>query len=156
MATGQIESTMSNQSTNRKTRLNVAIIAGMAVALVATSAVANAQSSTFEQPPIDYLNAPVNDPVTQLAGRIATGTTRLDFDDQQGYLLAVLKELDIPISSQTLVFSKTSLQLQRISPRRPRALYFNDDVYVGFCQNGDVLEFAATDPMQGAIFYTLD
>lgn len=156
VATGQIESTMSNQSTNRKTRLNVAIIAGMAVALVATSAVANAQSSTFEQPPIDYLNAPVNDPVTQLAGRIATGTTRLDFDDQQGYLLAVLKELDIPISSQTLVFSKTSLQLQRISPRRPRALYFNDDVYVGFCQNGDVLEFAATDPMQGAIFYTLD
>lgn len=116
----------------------------------------HAQSSTFEQPPIDYLNAPVNDPVAQLAARIAAGKSELAFDDQHGYLPAVLKELDIPISSQTLVFSKTSLQLQRISPRRPRALYFNDDVYIGFCQNGDVLEFAATDPMQGAIFYTLD
>lgn len=134
-------------------------VATMAVAIataLAISSVAFAQSSTFEQPPIDYLNAPVNDPVAQLADRIKSGTTKLDFDNKQGYLLAVLKELDIPISSQTLVFSKTSLQLQRISPRRPRALYFNDDVYVGFCQNGDVLEFAATDPMQGAIFYTLD
>lgn len=134
----------------------LATIALAVSASLATPATVRAQSSTFEQPPIDYLNAPVNDPVAQLAERISAGTTKLDFDDKQGYLLAVLKELDIPISSQTLVFSKTSLQLQRISPRRPRALYFNDDVYVGFCQNGDVLEFAATDPMQGAIFYTLD
>lgn len=124
--------------------------------LVGIPAIAFAQSSTFEHPPIDYLNAAVNDPVAQLAGRIAAGKTQLDFDDKHGYLLSVLRELDIPISSQTLVFSKTSLQLQRISPRRPRALYFNDDVYVGYCQNGDVLEFAATDPMQGAIFYSLD
>jgi hypothetical protein len=136
--------------------LSVTTMALAVVAVLAASSVACAQSSTFEQPPIDYLNAPVNDAVAQLAGRIASGTTKLDFDDKQGYLLSVLKELGIPISSQTLVFSKTSLQLQRISPRRPRALYFNDDVYVGFCQNGDVLEFAATDPMQGAIFYTLD
>jgi hypothetical protein len=67
-----------------------------------------------------------------------------------------LAELEVPSSSQTLVFSKTSLQLHRISPRRPRALYFNDDVYVGYCQRGDVLELAATDPEQGAIFYTLE
>jgi len=139
-----------------KTPLTLATIALAFTASLATAAIVRAQSSTFEQPPIDYLNAPVNDPIAQLADRISAGTTKLDFDDKQGYLLAVLKELDIPISSQTLVFSKTSLQLQRISPRRPRALYFNDDVYVGFCQNGDVLEFAATDPMQGAIFYTLD
>lgn len=140
----------------RSIRLTVATMAVAGTTFLAACPIASAQSSTFEQPPIDYLNASVNDPVARLADRIVSGATKLDFDDKQGYLLSVLKHLDIPLSSQTLVFSKTSLQLQRISPRRPRALYFNDDVYVGFCQNGDVLEFAATDPMQGAIFYTLD
>ena len=62
----------------------------------------------------------------------------------------------LAIASQTLVFSKTSLQLHRISPRQPRAIYFSDDVYVGWCQRGDVLEIAATDARQGAIFYTLE
>ena len=28
-------------------------------------------------------------------------------------------------------------------------------MYVGFCQRGDVIELAATDPQQGAIFYTV-
>jgi hypothetical protein len=55
-----------------------------------------------------------------------------------------------------LVFSKTSLQRHRIAPHTPRAVYFNDDVYVGFCQNGDVLEVSAADPQLGAVFYTLD
>lgn len=116
---------------------------------------AAAQSGTFEGPVIDYLNAEVNDPVARLAAKLAAGEQTLAYDDQHGYLPAVLDALDIPVSSQTLVFSKTSLQLQRISPRRPRALYFNDDVYVGWCQRGDVLELAATDPHQGATFYTL-
>ena len=31
------------------------------------------------------------------------------------------------VSSQSLVFSNTSLQAERISPPRPRALYFNED-----------------------------
>ncbi|HBJ38568.1 MAG TPA: hypothetical protein DDZ51_28215 [Planctomycetaceae bacterium] len=147
---------MNIESKVQYVRLSIVIVATVVVTVFANPLPALGQSSTFEQPPIDYLNAPVNDPVAQLADRIASGATQLEFDDKQGYLLSVLKELAIPVSSQTLVFSKTSLQLQRISPRRPRALYFNDDVYVGFCQNGDVLEFAATDPMQGAIFYTLD
>ena len=111
--------------------------------------------SDFERPPIDYRNAEVHDPVAQLGAKIESGELKLEYDAKNGYLASVLKALDIPISSQTLVFSKTSLQLHRISPRRPRAIYFNDDVYVGFCQHGDVLEFASTDPMQGATFYTL-
>jgi hypothetical protein len=55
-----------------------------------------------------------------------------------------------------LVFSKTSLQRQRISPRTPRAVYFSEDVYVGYCQDGEVLELSAVDPQLGANFYTLD
>lgn len=111
---------------------------------------------TFEGPTIDYLNAEVDDAVVKLMARIEAGETKLIHDKEHGYLKSLLSELDIPIDSQTLVFSKTSLQLQRITPRRPRALYFNDDVYVGYCQNGDVLEIAATDARQGATFYTLE
>ncbi|MEM0925238.1 MAG: hypothetical protein AAGJ83_04305 [Planctomycetota bacterium] len=114
-----------------------------------------AQRVAYEQSPINYLDAEVNDRIAALAKRIDNGDVVLKHEPEHGYLRSVLAALDVPISSQTLVFSKTSLQLQRISPRRPRALYFNDDVYVGFCQRGDVLEFAATDADQGATFYTL-
>jgi hypothetical protein len=48
------------------------------------------------------------------------------------------------------------LQLYRISPTTPRALYFNDDVYVGYVQQGDVMEISAADPQRGGMFYTLD
>jgi hypothetical protein len=47
------------------------------------------------------------------------------------------------------------LQRYRISPRTPRALYFNDDVYVGFCQDGDLLEVSAVDAQLGTVFYTI-
>jgi hypothetical protein len=133
-------------------RLLLAICWGLA--FIASSPV-SAQTASFELPPIDYLNAPVDDAVARLAQRIKAGEQQLRYDDKHGYLPSVLEALDIPINSQTLVFSKTSLQLHRISPRRPRALYFNDDVYVGWCQQGDVLELAATDAKQGAIFYTI-
>ncbi len=114
------------------------------------------QSASYERPPIDYLGAEVHDRVAQLSTQMEEGQLELDYDADHGYLPAVLAALEIPKSSQVLVFSKTSLQLHRISPRRPRALYFNVDVYVGWCQNGDVLELAATDPEQGATFYTLE
>ena len=110
----------------------------------------------FERPPINYLDAEVNDPIAKLSAKIASGEVQLQYEPGFGYLKSVLSALDIPVSSQTLVFSRTSLQLQRISPRTPRSLYFNDQVYVGFCQRGDVLEFAATDATQGATFYTLE
>ncbi|EMI52205.1 hypothetical protein [Rhodopirellula sallentina] len=140
---------------NRVRRLVLIVVCGFTF-LTYDGAIGKAQYDSYERPPIDYLNAEVHDPVARLAERIKSGETKLEFDPSFGYLQSVLKELDIPTSSQALVFSKTSLQLTRISPRRPRALYFNDDVYVGFCQRGDVLEFASTDSRQGATFYTLE
>jgi hypothetical protein len=68
----------------------------------------------------------------------------------------VLKALGVAPESQVLVFSKTSFQAPRISPRMPRAIYFNDRVSIGWVRGGDVLEVAAVDPKQGIIFYTLD
>ena len=57
--------------------------------------------------------------------------------------------------SQTLVYSKTSLQQSAISPRTPRAIYFSDDVAIGFVPDGDAIEMAAVDPRQGVMLYRL-
>ena len=110
----------------------------------------------FDGAPINYYTAPVDDPVSRLQKRIDAGEVSLDFDRRhQGYLASILKELNIPVSSQMLVFTKTSFQRRYISPHAPRAVYFSDDMYVGWVQGGKVLEFSAADPRQGAIFYSL-
>lgn len=72
-----------------------------------------------------------------------------------GYLNAFLEAFDIPAASQTLVFSKTSLQADRIHPKNPRAIYFNDDIYVGWVPNSDLLEVSVSSPQTGTNFYTI-
>ncbi len=64
------------------------------------------------------------DPAADLQQKIDTGKVKLEFEPNQGYLRSLLKNLKIPISSQTLVFSKSSFDLGLISPSNPRALYF--------------------------------
>lgn len=99
----------------------------------------------------------LNDPVTNLSRRLASGAAKLTLDGRGGLglLSSVLRELKIPVSSQVLVFSKTSLQFEHITPRTPRAIYFNDNVYLGFVPESDRLELSAVDPEVGAVFYTL-
>lgn len=109
----------------------------------------------FDKAPIEYSLSQPSNRIERLQERIDRGELVLEHAGGTGYLAALLRELEIPASSQTLVFSKTSLQLQRISPRTPRAIYFSDDMYIGFCQRGDVLEISAVDPMLGTVFYTL-
>jgi hypothetical protein len=115
-----------------------------------------AQIDSFDREPINYKFAEADNVVTALQKRVNAGQTKLKFVDDHGYLPSILKELNVPQSSQVLVFSKTSFQRERIAPKTPRALYFNDDVYVGFCLRGDVLEFSAVDNKLGTSFYTLD
>jgi len=100
--------------------------------------------------------AAVSDPVAQLQGRIKNGAATLDFDQRRGYLDSLLRNLKVPISSQTLVFSKTSLQTDRISPATPRAIYFNDDVYVAWAPGASLIEIMAVHPQRGSIFYMLE
>ena len=76
--------------------------------------------------------------------------------DGTGYLPSLLDRLDINPDSQVLVFSRTSLQRQAISPRRPRAIYFNDEVAVAFVPGSDRIELAAVDPGFGVAFYELE
>src|SRR4051812_16279809 len=97
------------------------------VLLAVVIATAPAMAGTYEEEPINYEKTPATDAIARLQRQIDAGSVKLDRNDQRGYLDAVLKQLNIPASSQTLVFSKTSFQRELISPKNPRALYFNDD-----------------------------
>ena len=110
----------------------------------------------FDRPPINYRDSVPENCISRLQDDLDARHKTLAFNDEHGYLKSVLSSLSVPVESQMLVFSKTSLQRHRISPRTPRALYFNDDVYIGYCQSGDVLEFSAVDSQLGTVFYTLD
>ena len=133
------------------------LLMSLTTSLICLAALHSASAQMeFEAAPISYETASVDTVVTRLQAKIDAGEIDLKPDGQRGYLEAVLKLLEVPSSSQVLVFSKTSLQLRRITPDRPRAVYFNDDTYIGYCQHGDVLEVATQDARQGTIFYTLD
>jgi hypothetical protein len=111
--------------------------------------------SAAEHPAIAYSKATPTDAVARLQQAIDSGTARLAYDEQHGYLPAVLEALKVPLSSQGLVFSRTSLQVDRIAPWTPRAIYFSDNVYVGWVQGGPIMEIASVDPTLGAVFYTV-
>ncbi len=119
-------------------------------------AVQNQGYIPFSDAPIHYRSNDLSDPVAKLQRRLDDGKASLVYDPRFGYLPSLLKLLGVPADSQTLVFSKTSFQYPKISPEYPRALYFNDDVYVGKVHDGKALEVVSFDPMQGAIFYLLD
>ncbi|MFN7736306.1 MAG: hypothetical protein ACK5O8_09320 [Pirellula sp.] len=110
----------------------------------------------FEQPPIRYSASVSMDPVAMLKMRMDRGEVILRKEKPFGYLRDVLRELNVPQESQVLVFSKTSFQIHKISPTNPRAIFFNDSVYVGYVPGSDTIELAANDPSLGAVFYTLD
>jgi hypothetical protein len=94
--------------------------------------------------------------ISQLQTKINTGEVNLEWNEKFGYLPSVLKALKVPVQSQMLVFSKTSLQRERISPQNPRALYFNDDVYIGWIPGAPLMEISVADPKLGGVFYSLE
>jgi len=146
---------------NAKSRFHIASVVLLAMMTAARVPAENDEFANFPWIPYDhsaiqYLQQTPNDPVGRLQKDIDSGKVTLQYDPQRGYLPDLLKHLDVNRDSQVLVFTKTSFQFPLISPAKPRALYFNDDVYVGSVQNGEVLEFMSLDPKQGAQFYTLD
>jgi hypothetical protein len=109
-----------------------------------------------DHPAIRYRSDPSADPVAQLAAELDRGESSLEFDVRLSFLPSLLERLSVTSDSQTLVFSKTSVQEARISPRTPRAIYFGEDVAVAFIPGSETLELAAVDPAKGPIFYSLD
>lgn len=110
----------------------------------------------FGLKPVDYANGKLTDPVTLLNERLKTNPQTLTHDAEWGYLRSVLKTLDIPESSQLMVFSKTARNPRLINPKTPRVIYFNDDVYVGSVPGARTMEFASVDPLRGSIFYEMN
>jgi hypothetical protein len=107
-------------------------------------------------PAIGYETGELDDPVSRLAEAVASGSITLDHDDRFGYLPSLLESLDVNADTQTLVFSKTSLQATLISPRTPRAIYFSDAVAIAVVQGAPLIELVAFDARRGAVFYTVD
>ncbi len=145
-------------------RLSVGLLAGfglaaagyLALPVSAQIAVRNQGYIPFSDPPINYRTQEPADPIAVLQKRIEAGKDSLVYEDGHGYLKSVLDLLKVPVESQTLVFSKTSFQHQNITPEHPRALYYNDDVYVGAVHDGKTIEIISFDAMQGAMFYLVD
>ncbi len=110
----------------------------------------------YGQRPIDYFGRETENPAERLKDRLETGQARLNSESAVGYLKSLLDELDISPASQMLVYSKTALNPQLVSPETPRAVFFNEDCYVGWVPGAAALEIAAVDPRKGLMFYTLN
>ncbi len=109
---------------------------------------------SVKHPAIRYFEDPLHDPVSVFIKQMDQGAAKLiSRGDALGYLPALLERFHIPVDSQALVFSQTSFQAPKIGPSNPRAIYFSDDVAIGYVRGGDGLEIAATDPKQGVVFY---
>jgi len=133
----------------------------LALGIVASAAflfgeLGGAFDAPLDHPAIEYTRRAANDPVARLNRVLQEDKVQLKFDGAGGYLRSVLEALDVPVESQLVVFSKTSLQARLISPQNPRTIFFNDSVAVGWVRGEPFVEVAAEDPQRGVIFYTLD
>ena len=76
--------------------------------------------------------------IEALQQKLERGEASLTYNDKgHGWLESVLKALNVPEESQVLAFSRSSFQFDLISPKTPRAIYFNDDVSVAAVHGGD-------------------
>jgi hypothetical protein len=110
----------------------------------------------IDEDSINYSKSEPDNAVAHLQKKLASGEVKLSFDPHFGYLPSVIRELNLPASSQMLVFSKTSMQRERISPKNPRSIFFNDDVYAAYIPGAPLMEISVADPKLGAVFYTLE
>jgi len=108
----------------------------------------------YEQAPIRYSATSAHDRTQKLEAKLASGQLVLPPDDKAAVRM-LLGELNVPVESQVIVYSKTSLQRGLIAPKHPRALYFSDDCYIGWVPGG-LMEVCSFDPELGPVFYTFD
>jgi hypothetical protein len=147
---------MVSNAMKRPTLLAVLLAAAAIAVTAARPQFADLSPDLVREPAIAYFTTPSTDRVARLNADLQGGSVHLTFDPVQGYLPSILQALRIPVASQLLVFTRSSVQASRISPRNPRAMFFDDTVTLGFIPGAEFLEFAAEDPRQGVVFYTLD
>src|SRR5689334_134721 len=108
-----------------------------------------------EYPAVGYSGTAEKNRIARLQARLDRGEVKLEFERGHGYLRSLLKALDIDPSSQVLIYSKTSLQTGEIQAASPRAIYFNEDTYVGWVQGSGQMELGSMDSALDQVFYTL-
>jgi len=106
----------------------------------------------YELEPHGYFSKDAKDPVTLLMKRVQRGEVLIKEPNGKPLVERLLRELGLNKDTQILVFSRTSLQRREVSYSNPRALYFNESVYLGWMPNGRI-EIASFDPELGPIFY---
>src|SRR5688500_140000 len=131
----------------------------LAVAAFAAAVVSAQRRDAFvlsrDHPAIRYTAGDLDNPITRLNDRLSKREVRLSYEPDSGYLRSLLEALALPVSSQSLVLSKTSFQADLVTMHNPRAVFFADSVFVGWVRGADMLEIAAADRRQGSVFYTL-
>jgi hypothetical protein len=135
--------------------MNVSMRMILAALASATVVVAQPTFQDIDEPPHNYTRRTPQDRFTGLKAALESGQIALDRSSEKAFVLSLLKALDVPVTSQMLVFSTTSLQLRLISPANPRALYFNEEIYLGYVPGGRI-EIVSLDPELGGIFYIAD
>jgi hypothetical protein len=144
------------------TRWNILVASGLCLfALGSLWSPIDAQGTrafmgSSDDPAIKYSTSPLNNDVADANKKLQDGAVQLTFDEGSGFLRSALELLQLPVDSQLLVFSRTSLQGRQINEQNPRALFFNDRVALGWVRGGDFIEVAAHDQAAGVVFYTLE
>ena len=126
---------------------------------VAAAVAQQRRSGAFDQsinhPAIKYLTADTDTVVDRLNRKLQDGSAKLVFDEKTGYLKSVLDLLEVPVESQVMVYTQTSLQAQHITMSNPRAIYFNDIVSVAYIRGAGLIEVVAQDAKMGSVFYVI-
>jgi hypothetical protein len=127
-----------------------------AVSLHAGGPSESVKPPAFDEDMKAYKTTEASGAIASLQQRLERGEAQLRYETPQGYLLSLLRELNVPASSQLLVASKTSPNKALISPQNPRALYYNEQVSIAYVPSAELIEVAAADPKLGVTFYTLE
>jgi hypothetical protein len=135
----------------------LAVASAVLIGAVATAIAQRpgAFDQSINHPAIRYNTTDATSVIETLNRKLADKSASLVFDEKSGYLKSVLELLRIPVESQVLVYTQTSLQAQHITMTNPRAIYFNDHVSVGYVRGGGLLEIVAQDPVLGSVFYVV-
>ncbi len=110
----------------------------------------------LEYPVIAYSGPATENRIARLQKKLDSGEMKLEWEPKFGYLTSLLKALEINTDTQALVFSRTSLQIEHISAHTPRAVYFNEDTYIGYVHDTPLIEVTAIDAQKGPVFYAFD
>jgi len=131
---------------------SLSFFSGLAAALFFTGMAPAQFWNDFDVEPHSYRSRKLTDPVSVFMERVNGGAIPAFEEEGKELVKKLLEEFKIPVSSQVFVFTKTSLQRDQVSSDNPRALYFNEDAYLGWMPGGRV-EIASIDPLAGPVFW---